>query len=164
MKRSHYDILGINPGAPPEVIERAHRALIARAARASGAEAEALRREVDLAREAFAELMDPDRHRAYDARIGVRAGRQRSVQSDGPRQPGALERSDDWRVPTVMAGVVALLAIMGLGGYALAEPRLRAPEVHLAGMQNNSSTAVFSYRLGGVSPGLPTGPAIGGGR
>lgn len=65
--RSHYQVLGVPYSAPPEAIQQAYRKVIVRAACSSGSEAQSLRDEVKLAREAFAVLMDPEKRAAYDS-------------------------------------------------------------------------------------------------
>ena len=66
MIRTHYQVLGVPPTAPPEAIQQAYRKVIVRAACSTGSEAHVARDELRLAREAFAVLMDPDRRVLYD--------------------------------------------------------------------------------------------------
>jgi len=65
--RTHYQVLGVPYSAPPEAIQQAYRKVIVRAACSSGPEAQLLRDEVRLAREAYAVLMDPEKRAAYDS-------------------------------------------------------------------------------------------------
>lgn len=66
MIRTHYQVLGLPPTAPPEAIQQAYRKVIVRAACSSGPEAHLARDELRCAREAFAVLIDPERRAAYD--------------------------------------------------------------------------------------------------
>lgn len=66
MIKTHYQVLGVPPSAPPELIQQAYRKVIVRAARSSGEEALHAREELRLASEAFAVLMDPERRAVYD--------------------------------------------------------------------------------------------------
>lgn len=70
MIRTHYQVLGIPPTAPPEAVQQAYRKVIVRAACSSGPEAHVVRDELRLAREAFAVLMNPERRAAYDSTCG----------------------------------------------------------------------------------------------
>lgn len=74
MIRTHYQVLGLPPTAPPEAIQQAYRKLIVRAACSTGPEAHLVRDELRCAREAFALLMDPERRAAYDGTcLGLRS-------------------------------------------------------------------------------------------
>lgn len=64
--KTHYQLLGVPPTAPPELIHQGYRKVIVRAARSSGEEALPAREELRLAREAFSVLMDPERRAVYD--------------------------------------------------------------------------------------------------
>ncbi|HET9700191.1 MAG TPA: DnaJ domain-containing protein [Burkholderiales bacterium] len=66
MIKTHYQVLGVPPTAPPELIRQAYRRVIVRAACSSGEEARHAREELRLARDAFTVLMDPERRAVYD--------------------------------------------------------------------------------------------------
>ncbi|MDR3417064.1 MAG: J domain-containing protein [Nevskia sp.] len=87
MKRTHYDVLEVSPRASPEAIKGAYKFLLQKwhpdKNPGQQAQAEQIARELN---DAYEVLSDPERRRAYDAILAVRAGQESA-------RPAAVERA-----------------------------------------------------------------------
>jgi curved DNA-binding protein CbpA len=139
MKRSYYEILGVEPGAAAEEIERAQRLLVALAASTVGEAGEALRNDAKLSGYALDVLLDPAKRAAYDAQLAAEAKREVFVPGPDRYVPDSLGVTEGWwRSRTAIAVGVAVLALIGIGTYA---QRLAASQREVRAQQAEEAAA-----------------------
>lgn len=93
MTPTHYDVLGVSPAAPPEVIRASYHALMRRA------HPDASESDADLARrlnEARDVLMSPQRRAAYDRSLEEATGREEMDAEDTPVEEPAWGAEVPW--------------------------------------------------------------------
>ena len=137
---THYEVLGVDPGADTETIRRAYL-VVAKAThpdrRQTGDPARAARAEthIRLANAAWSTLRDPERRAAYDAtlRRGPEPSAARPAPSSGaagrvapedprPRPPSGIvvpqAQASLWRYTPIVVVVVVLLGLLVFSAYA----------------------------------------------